>query len=642
MSFIIKNNNRKNGGQPSGKSIVDKPDRDFEEADKLLAQLEKMEQEKKKNQDLSSKAKQVIQSDKEALKKMEDEKTDKIKGENGKTSDDSAAHQEQKKGNSGKNKNSKNGVNKGEKESQKKAANQGKIESQKKAADQGKNDNKKATDQGKNESKKTADQRKNESQKKGENGDKNSKEKEKQNNAVNKTDNTDNNTVAEAQNSKKANTDNQIDKDNSKNKTVVNGEKNSKNSSKKSNNTNTKNNKNSNDKNNNSKSKSAQNSINDNLLHATKLRKKQPNKLHEDGELNIKKLFLNSKKYMVIGTTVVVLSIVMLAALALDRKKTESSPEYIKITKSTSKFLDDVNTDEMIETVYGYNEALIDGDVERARTYLYNCDDITDEEILKQSEEAKLYYDLIGTSFEITDCYLQDGMQTNEYIAYMKFQIKIKSIETPAVGIFTYYLIDDIEEEDVTTDAGDDSVTTVSEKSSAKDEESTDQKSTDDAQTDEADEEARTDSQTTSGTQNDGATETAIQETTQSGEDKAAKIKHNYKLYIELNNPKTDVYKYVTRMQKADNVVKLFDAVNKELEEACEKDANLKAIVDALQNNDANISGRVNEQESSSKDASKEQETETTTKEGQDSTQEATKETTSEAAQENTSDQTAD
>jgi HSP20 family molecular chaperone IbpA len=87
-------------------------------------------------------------------------------------------------------------------------------------------------------------------------------------------------------------------------------------------------------------------------------------------------------------------------------------------------------------------------------------------------------------------------------------------------------------------------------------------------------------------------TETKEGDTTKENETKAQEattketsketVSHHYKLYIGLNNPETKVYKYVSKMKKADNVVEFFDQVNKELEEACNQDAKLKAVVDAL------------------------------------------------------------
>ena len=586
MSFIIKNNKGKNNNKTSGKSFTDKPDRDFEEADKLLAQLEKMESEERKN-DLSSKAKQVIQGDKEAIKKMEEQKAKNQKNEQ--TEKENNANKADNKTDS-KTKEDRSGKENELTDKDKNEKNEKQVGKDKNSKDNGQTDKDKSSkdsDETRKVNKETGKdiiKEKNNS-KEDTDTDKSSKEsdKEKKSDIVKQSKNgKESSTVKEDKNNKESSTvkedkNNKETKDYKNNKINNSNEKNSR--------------KNGNAKSVNSYSVNNRNSSKENVLQSTKIRKKQPNKLHEKDDVNIKKIFSNSRKYMIIGTTVVVLSIAMIVALALDRKKTDSKEDVV-ITKSASKFLDDVDTDEMIDTVNGYYQTLVEGDIERARTYLYDCDDITDEEILKQSEEVKLYNDLIGSSFEITDCYLQDGMQSKEYIAYMKFQIKIKSIETPAVGIFTYYLIDDIENDDDTTGSENDNDTAKNSDSDTEDNENTDKDGKDEVETKQA---VTKDEATEADEPEDEKSEIANEDITTKGTKK-----HNYKLYIELNNPETDIYKYVTRMQKADNVVKLFDAVNKELEEACQKDENLKAIVDALQNNDANISGKVKEQEKSS------------------------------------------
>ena len=586
MSFIIKNNKGKNNNKTSGKSFTDKPDRDFEEADKLLAQLEKMESEKRKN-DLSSKAKQVIQGDKEAIKKMEEQKAKNQKNEQ--TEKENNANKADNKTDS-KTKEDRSGKENELTDKDKNEKNEKQVGKDKNSKDNGQTDKDKSSkdsDETRKVNKETGKdiiKEKNNS-KEDTDTDKSSKEsdKEKKSDIVKQSKNgKESSTVKEDKNNKESSTvkedkNNKETKDYKNNKINNSNEKNSR--------------KNGNAKSVNSYSVNNRNSSKENVLQSTKIRKKQPNKLHEKDDVNIKKIFSNSRKYMIIGTTVVVLSIAMIVALALDRKKTDSKEDVV-ITKSASKFLDDVDTDEMIDTVNGYYQTLVEGDIERARTYLYDCDDITDEEIIKQSEEVKLYNDLIGSSFEITDCYLQDGMQSKEYIAYMKFQIKIKSIETPAVGIFTYYLIDDIENDDDTTGSENDNDTAKNSDSDTEDNENTDKDGKDEVETKQA---VTKDEATEADEPEDEKSEIANEDITTKGTKK-----HNYKLYIELNNPETDIYKYVTRMQKADNVVKLFDAVNKELEEACQKDENLKAIVDALQNNDANISGKVKEQEKSS------------------------------------------
>ena len=162
---------------------------------------------------------------------------------------------------------------------------------------------------------------------------------------------------------------------------------------------------------------------------------------------------------------------------------------------------------------------------------------------------------------------------------------------TKKTGLSETYL-QEIENDDDTTGSENDNDTAKNSDSDTEDNENTDKDGKDEVETKQA---VTKDEATEADEPEDEKSEIANEDITTKGTKK-----HNYKLYIELNNPETDIYKYVTRMQKADNVVKLFDAVNKELEEACQKDENLKAIVDALQNNDANISGKVKEQEKSS------------------------------------------
>lgn len=237
-----------------------------------------------------------------------------------------------------------------------------------------------------------------------------------------------------------------------------------------------------------------------------RIRKQQPNRLRDSkynsGNDRLKNIFLNSRKNLFSGIAVVILLVALIVALVLDKgnvkeeNKNSISTEFMKI-----------DTAPMIDTINDYYAALAGDDVNQVRTYLMDNEQVSDEEIEKKSEETKVYGELISSSFLITDCYVQQGLKSNEYIAYMKFQLQIKSIETPAVGIFTCYFVDN----------------------------STDGKA-------------------------------------------------DYKISINVTDTTSEVYRHMAKMSNSSNVKELFSNVDKELKEACEKDANLKAVVDALEN----------------------------------------------------------
>lgn len=235
-----------------------------------------------------------------------------------------------------------------------------------------------------------------------------------------------------------------------------------------------------------------------------RIRKKQPNRLHDSSNLSggIKNIVLSNRKYFYIGTAIAVLFVVLIVALALDSGNTEKGSKK----GINTEFLK-MDTAPMIDAINNYYAALAGDDVNQVRSFLMDNETVTDEEIARKSEEIKVYAELISSSFLITDCYVQQGLKDNEYIAYMKFQLQIKSIETPAVGIFTCYFVDNSE---------------------------------------------------------DG--------------------KADYKIGINVNDKTTDVYKHMVKMRNCSNVIKLFEDVDKELEEACSKDENLRAVVEALEN----------------------------------------------------------
>lgn len=243
-----------------------------------------------------------------------------------------------------------------------------------------------------------------------------------------------------------------------------------------------------------------------------KIRKQQPQRLHNDdadsmGWLEkLKKFSQDNVKNFYIGTAIAFLFLALLIALIADSgNKNDSSKDK---EKYVTEFLN-IDTTPMITTINNYYAALVNGEKEVVKSLLVNGENIKDEDVEAKCAEAKAYSELVGSSFLVTDCYIQQGVKKNEYIAYMKFQLQIKSIETPSVGIFTCYFIDE-------SDKG----------------------------------------------------------------------KISYKISTDVNDRSSEVYKYIIKMSSCQNVTELFAKVDKELEEACAKDPQLKAIVDALQNND--------------------------------------------------------
>lgn len=245
----------------------------------------------------------------------------------------------------------------------------------------------------------------------------------------------------------------------------------------------------------------------------TSIRKRQPKRLRGSsqvgGSYGLKQLLLENKRNFYIGTAIAVLFMILIVALALDAGNGDKEnnngihTEFLKLDAAP-----------MIETINNYYAALSGDDVNQVKSFLMDSEKVTDDEIKRKSEETKVYADLISSSFLITDCYVQQGLKEKEYIAYMKFQLQIKSIETPAVGIFSCYIYD------VSKDGQPD-----------------------------------------------------------------------YKIGINVNDKSTDVYKYMAKMRNCSNVTKLFEDVNKELEEACSKDENLRVIVEALKNTEQSSTG---------------------------------------------------
>lgn len=276
-----------------------------------------------------------------------------------------------------------------------------------------------------------------------------------------------------------------------------------------------------------------------NLNREDRIRKQQPRKLHNRANdlrlWNRMVIFAkeNTKNFFV-GTTIAILFVALAVALVLDMNHNQDDSKESK-SKYVTEFLS-VDTTPMIAVMNNYYAALENGETDVVRNLLTDGDNVTDEEIAAKCEEANMYGELVGKSFLVTDCYVQQGLNDNEYIAYMKFQLQIKNIKTPTVGIFTCYFVD------VST-----------------------------------------------------------------------KDKIEYKISSDVNDKSSDVYKYIIKMSNCQNVTDLFSQVDKELEDACAKDADLKAIVDALeQNNDsADNSETTESNEKNTDNDRKEDETET-------------------------------
>ena len=279
-----------------------------------------------------------------------------------------------------------------------------------------------------------------------------------------------------------------------------------------------------------------------------RIRKKAPKRLANDANKlsfmdKLKLAARNNTRNFAIGTAIAFLFIVLVIALAVDAGNKDKNDDVNAATKLGGEFIE-VDTTPFIDVINNYYAALESGDINVVRSLIADSDDITDDEIKKKCDEVKAYAELVvGSSFMVTDCYIQKGMKTKEYIVHYKFQVTIKSIKTPTVGLFTSYIIDD-------------------------------------------------------------ATE-------------ASKV--DYKVCVVVNDKSSDIYKYILKMRSCKNVTDLFNKVDKELEEACEKDSDLKAIVDVLKGIDSD-EDTVNEEttepmkDSETKSSDKKDESKETTK----------------------------
>lgn len=278
-----------------------------------------------------------------------------------------------------------------------------------------------------------------------------------------------------------------------------------------------------------------------------RIRKKAPKRLANDANKisfmdKLKLAARNNTKNFAIGTAIAFLFIVLVIALAVDAGNKDKNDDVNAATKLSGEFIE-VDTTPFIDVINNYYAALESGDINVVRSLIADSDDITDDEIKTKCNEAKAYAELVGSSFMVTDCYIQKGMKDKEYIVYYKFQVTIKSIKTPTVGLFTSYIVDEAAE--------------------------------------------------------------------------ASKV--DYKVCVGVNDKSSDIYKYILKMSSCKNVTDIFNKVDKELEEACEKDSDLKAIVDVLKGTDSD-EDTVNEEttepmkDSETKSSDKKDESKETTK----------------------------
>ena len=177
-----------------------------------------------------------------------------------------------------------------------------------------------------------------------------------------------------------------------------------------------------------------------------RIRKRQPKRLevNENADTMIEKIkkgFRNNTRNFAVGTAIAFLFLTLIILLIIDSSNKEKEDNVA----SSGQFIE-IDSTPMVDAMNKYYDAMLNGEIDIVRSVLANDQEITDEEITEKCDEAKAYADLVGTSFEITNCYVQKGIKENEYVAYMKFRIQIKSIDTPTTGIFASYLIDESKE----------------------------------------------------------------------------------------------------------------------------------------------------------------------------------------------------
>lgn len=178
--------------------------------------------------------------------------------------------------------------------------------------------------------------------------------------------------------------------------------------------------------------------------HYSSIRKQAPNRLRGNPVSNksLKDIFTGSIKNMLVGSAIVILLIVLFVALALDSGKTKEDKKAV----DKKAFLE-IDTQPMIELIDGYYAALKGDSTDDIRAYFFNGEQFTDEEIKNITSEQNFFTEFISSDFlsepfTNTECHVQQGLSNKEYIAYMKFRFTIKDCTEPATGVFEWYLID--------------------------------------------------------------------------------------------------------------------------------------------------------------------------------------------------------
>ena len=172
--------------------------------------------------------------------------------------------------------------------------------------------------------------------------------------------------------------------------------------------------------------------------HYNKIRKAAPNRLKKNNDANIKEYFTNSARNMAIVVTIGMLLVIMFVALFTTGKKDKNIKNYNFIEIDETGFITAIND---------YYSSLGTGNVDEIRKYIYEGKELSNADILKLTEEQMFlseffFSDILEKPFEITDCYVLEGMKKKEYIVLMKYQFTIKDCVEPAVGIFSWYIVD--------------------------------------------------------------------------------------------------------------------------------------------------------------------------------------------------------
>ena len=328
---------------------------------------------------------------------------------------------------------------------------------------------------------------------------------------------------------------------------------------------------------------------------ATVLRKSNPNKLKD----NTKNPAL---KYYIAGGVVIVALVLGFVAMILNggaKKPDQKKPDEAFIQ-------DNVNTTEMTELVNHFYEKLDADDMDGAKQFLCNSENLSDQEMKDTlnmiKNQVALNKKLTGTSqVDFSGCYVQDGMNPNEYIVYMKFDMHISGVDTPAPGIYSFYIRDDIEnlkqesqttesvsEKDKTTDSesGQDKKETEEKETEEKEteQEETEQKETEQKESEQKETEEKETEEKDTKQEEKKSEETTANPSEQQTAVQTDKAEHNYKIVLIPDDSDSQLKKYMDDMRKSSGVQELFTRVEKEYKVACSTDEDLKKIVEALNN----------------------------------------------------------